>query len=55
MPFKKTNFFPLYVAYVDQIFNPHIPQMRIIRIFHIRMASHSKCAYGGEKLEGKDW
>ena len=46
MPFKKTSFFPLYVEYVDEIFNPHphIPHMRIIRIFRIfriRMASPS--------------
>ena len=44
MPFKKTNFFPLYVEYVDEIFNPHphILHMRIIRlfrIFRIRMAN----------------
>ena len=46
MPFKKTSFFPLYVEYVDEIFNPHphphIPHMRIMRIFRIfrkRMAS----------------
>ena len=43
MPFKKTSFFPLYVEYVDEIFNPHphthIPHMRIIRIFRIRMAN----------------
>ena len=48
MPFKKTSFFPLYVEYVDEIFNPHphphIPHMRIIRIFRIfriRMANPS--------------
>ena len=23
LPFKKTSFFPLYVEYVDEIFNPH--------------------------------
>ena len=42
MPFKNNIFFPLYVEYVDEIFNPHIPQMRIIRIFRIfriRMAN----------------
>ena len=44
LPFKKTSFFPLYVEYVDEIFNPHphIPHMRIIRIFRIfriRMAN----------------
>ena len=44
MPFKKTIFFPLYVEYVGEIFNPHphIPHMhiiRIIRIFRIRMAN----------------
>ena len=49
LPFKKTSFFPLYVEYVDEIFNPHlhlhILHMRIIRIFRIfrifriRMAS----------------
>ena len=46
MPFKKTSFSPLYVEYVDEIFNPHlhphIPHMRIIRmfrIFRIRMAN----------------
>ena len=44
MPFKKTSFFPLYVEYVDEIFNPHphIPHMRkirIFRIFRIRMAN----------------
>ena len=33
LPFKKTIFFPLYVEY------PHIPHMRMIRIFRIRMAS----------------
>ena len=46
LPFKKTSFFPLYVEYVDEIFNPHphIPHMRIIRIFRIfriRMANPS--------------
>ena len=41
--FKKTSFFPLYVEYVDEIFNPHphIPHMCIIRIFRIRMANPS--------------
>ena len=49
MPFKKTNFFPLCVEYVDEIFNPHphphIPHMliiRIFRIFRIRMANPSE-------------
>ena len=51
MPFKKTSFFPLYVEYLDEIFNPHphIPHMRIIRIFRIfriRMANPSVCGYG---------
>ena len=48
MPFKKTRFFPLYVEYVDEIFNlhPHIPHMsiiRIFRIFRIRMANPKSC------------
>ena len=44
LPFKKTSFFPLYVEYVDEIFNPHphIPHIRIIRIFRIRMANPSR-------------
>ena len=35
MPFKKTSFFPLYVVYVDENFNPHphIPHIRIIAYF----------------------
>ena len=53
MPFKKTSFFPLYVEYVDEIFNPHphIPHMRIIRIFRIfriRMANPNANASDGE-------
>ena len=54
MPFKKTIFFPLYVEYVDEIFNPHphphIPHMRIIRIFRIRMANPN---YHHEEPAGK--
>ena len=54
LPFKKTSFFPLYVEYVDEIFNPHphIPHMRIIRIiriFRIRMASPSKYSQNWRK------
>ena len=50
LPFKKTSFFPLYVEYVDEIFNPHphIPHMRIIRIFRIfriRMANPNCCTF----------
>ena len=44
LPFKNNIFFPLYVEYVDKIFNPHILHMRIIRIFRIfriRMANPS--------------
>ena len=58
MPFKKTSFFPLYVEYVDEIFNPHphIPHMRIIRIFRIRMANPSiralsKIVGGGKYID----
>ena len=53
MPFKRASFSPLYVEYVDEIFNPHphphIPHMRIIRIFRIfriRMASPNLNTFG---------
>ena len=40
LPFKKTSFFPLYVEYVDEIFNPHPhPHIPHMRIFRIRMAN----------------
>ena len=45
LPFKKTIFSPLYVEYVDEIFNPHIPHMRIIRIFCIHMANPRTLVY----------
>ena len=57
LPFKKTSFLPLYVEYVDEIFNPHphiphIPHMRIIRIFRIfriRMANPNQDAIGKDE------
>ena len=46
LPFKKTSFSPLYVEYVDDIFNPH-PHIPHMRIFRIRMANPSSQKGGG--------